>query len=164
MTEAGTTRIGRRSVLVAILALAAIVGWGIGALAGGVSRPQPTVQPSEPPPPTPAPTESPPPPPSPTPSLSTSAGPDLSAAPVLELKGSGNKTSTDFYVLVGWQIQWQTDADHIVIAVNGDRDLGDVVDVPGPASGIASPPASGTFHLEITAKGPWSIKVIQGTG
>lgn len=67
-------------------------------------------------------------------------------------------------MLVGWQIQWKTDGDRIAIAVTGDQDLGTVVDVPGPASGVTSPPVSGTFRLEITADGPWSITVIQGTG
>jgi len=80
------------------------------------------------------------------------------------LRGSGNKTSTDFDVLVGWQILWQTDGQQLAIVVKGSQDLGRVLDVPGPASGVTSPPVSGTFHLEITAKGPWSIKVIQGTG
>ena len=164
MRETGTTRIGRGPILVGVLAVAAIVGWGIGALAGGVSRPQATVAPSPKASPTASPASSPTATPIPTGSYSVSAGPNVSAAPVIELSGTGNKISADFDVLVGWQIQWQTDADHIVIAVRGDSDLGKVVDVPGPASGIASPPHSGKFHVEITAKGPWSIKVIQGTG
>ena len=73
-------------------------------------------------------------------------------------------TSADFEVRVGWQIAWQADGDHLAIAVKGSQDVGRVVDMDGPASGVTSPPVSGRFHLEITATGPWSLTVIQGTG
>jgi hypothetical protein len=96
--------------------------------------------------------------------ISSSAGPAVSAPPLLELEGTGDERSQTFDVLVGWQIQWQTEADHIVIAVTGDQDLGDVVDFPGPASGVVSPPLGGTYRLEITTDGPWSVTIIQGTG
>ena len=96
--------------------------------------------------------------------ISSSAGPDVSGTPVLDLHGTGDEQTKAFDVLIGWQIQWETEGDHIVIAVTGDQDLGDQVDFPGPASGVVSPPASGTFRLQITADGPWSVTVIQGTG
>ena len=88
----------------------------------------------------------------------------MSAPPVLRLTASGNKTSADFEVRVGWQIQWETTGDHLTISIAGSQDLGKVVDLPGPASGVTSPPVSGTFHLMVTASGPWSLTVIQGTG
>ena len=88
----------------------------------------------------------------------------MSGPPVLQLKGTGNKRSAPFDVLVGWQIQWSTEADHIVVVASGDKDLGKVVDEDGPASGVTSPPQGGTFRLNVTADGPWSITVIQGTG
>lgn len=162
------TRIGQRSILVALLVPAVIVGWIVGTLLGGASNP--TASPSPTPTPTPTPTTSVAPSLTASPSasatatISSSAGPAVSAASVLKLEGTGNQRSETFDVLVGWQIQWQTDGDHIVVAVTGDQDLGDVVDFPGPASGVVSPPAGGTFRLEITADGPWSVTVIQGTG
>ena len=162
------TRIGQRSILVALLVPAVIVGWIVGTLLGGASNPTASRSPT--PTPTPTPTTSVAPSltasqsASPTATISSSAGPAVSTAPVLKLEGTGNQRSETFDVLVGWQIQWQTDGDHIVVAVTGDQDLGDVVNFPGPASGVVSPPAGGAFRLEITADGPWSVTVIQGTG
>jgi hypothetical protein len=101
---------------------------------------------------------------SPTATISSSAGPAISAAPVLDLKGTGNKRSAQFDVLVGWQIQWETQADHIIVEATGEKPLGKVIDEDGPASGVTSPPQGGTFRLQVTADGPWSITVIQGTG
>jgi hypothetical protein len=160
------TRIGQRSILVALLIPAAIVGWIIGTLLGSQSNPgaSPSPSPIATPSATVATTAAPSPTPSPTATISSSAGPIASGKPVLELEGTGNERSETFDVLVGWQIQWQTEGDHIVIAVTGDQDLGDQVDFPGPASGVVSPPASGTFRLSITADGHWSVTVIQGTG
>jgi hypothetical protein len=164
------TRIGQRSILVALLVPAVIVGWIVGTLLGSASNPAASPSPSPTPTPTPTPTASvapsvaPSTSATPTSTISSSAGPAVSTAPVLKLEGTGNQRSETFDVLVGWQIQWQTDGDHIVVAVTGDQDLGDVVDFPGPASGVVSPPAGGAFRLEITADGPWSVTVIQGTG
>jgi hypothetical protein len=101
---------------------------------------------------------------SPTATISSSAGPAISAAPVLELKATGNKRSAQFDVLVGWQIQWETQSDHIVVELTRAKPLGKVIDEDGPASGVTSPPQGGTFRLQVTADGPWSITVIQGTG
>jgi hypothetical protein len=47
---------------------------------------------------------------------------------------------------------------------SGDKDLGKVVDEDGPASGVTSPPQGRHLPLKVTADGPWSITVIQGTG
>ena len=88
----------------------------------------------------------------------------MSAPPVLQLKGTGNKRSAQFDVLVGWQIQWSTEADHILVEATGAKPLGKVVDEDGPASGVTSPPVGGTYRLQVTTDGPWSITVIQGTG
>jgi hypothetical protein len=102
--------------------------------------------------------------PSPTSTISSSAGPAVSAEPVLQLRGTGKKRSAQFDVLVGWQIQWETQADHIVVEATGAKPLGKVIDEDGPASGVTSPPVGGTYRLQVTADGPWSITVIQGTG
>jgi hypothetical protein len=156
------TRIGRPSVLVTLLVPAAIVGLVIGTMLGSSQQnptPSASVTPS-----VETPTVAPSPSSSPTATISSSAGPDTSAGPVLELKGTGNKRSAQFDVLVGWQIQWETEADHIVVEATGEKPLGKVIDEDGPASGVTSPPEGGTYRLVITAKGRWSLTVIQGTG
>jgi hypothetical protein len=156
-------RIGRRPVLVALFVPAAIVGLIIGTLLGTSSNPTPPSRTSS----LVATVASPggtAPSANATATISTSAGPDTSAKPVLELKGTGSKRSAQFDVLVGWQIQWETEADHIVVEATGEKPLGKVVDEEGPASGVTSPPQGGTFRLQVTADGPWSITVIQGTG
>jgi hypothetical protein len=57
---------------------------------------------------------------------------------------------------------WQTDGERFEFAVRGDQDLGTIVDETGSASGVTSLAPEGTFHIEVTAQGPWSIKVVQG--
>jgi hypothetical protein len=163
LARGSTARIGAISVLAVGVAVAA--GWGIGAWAVGsiiakglpvtVANPVVTVTHRSSTSSTSA---------SPFSSITSSAGPDIAAAPLLELNGNGDKRSSEFDVLLGWQFQWQTEGKRIAIRVTGDQDLGTVVDVPGPASGAASPPVAGIYQLEITADGPWSITVIQGTG
>ena len=152
-----------RPIVAIALAVAAVVGFALGAWIGTATKPAggSTAAAS---PPSPVATLRPTPPMSPTPSLAPTDPPAVLGAPVLELEGTGNQRSPTFDVLVGWQIQWQTDGDHIAIAVTGDQDLGDQVDYPGPAKGVVSPSAGGTFRLEITADGAWSVTVIQGTG
>ena len=83
---------------------------------------------------------------------------------ILDVSGSGDKVSSTFEVRPGWQVIWQSDGAHFAFAVRGDQDLGTVVDQSGPSSGAVAPPGSGSFHIEVTAKGPWSIKVLQGQG
>jgi len=156
-------RIGQRPVLVAILGAAAVVGFGIGTWIGSQSTGS---APGGPAASAALPT------PSPTP---TSAGPTASpsrpasAAPrpqeiILQISGTEHDVSAPFEVVSGWQIQWQTDGASLAIAVTGDQNLGIVVDEPGPASGVTSLAPAGTFRLDIAARGPWSITVIQGGG
>ena len=150
------TRIGR-PVLVAVLAVAAVIGAGIGLLLASIA------------PPASAPIAS------PAPVVSASISPpSASSIPtavpshvptggvVLELNGTGNLTSDAFAVEPGWQIVWQTEGTQFSYAVHGAQDLGTVVDVKEPASGANAFAPAGTFRIEIAAAGPWSIKVLQG--
>jgi hypothetical protein len=149
-----STRIGRRSVLVAILALAAVVGAGIGLLLASIAPPAaapissvaPVVSASIPS------------------SIPTTLSSPI-AAPggvVLELNGTGNMTSDAFAVEPGWQVVWQTEGTQFSYAVHGAQDLGTVVVVKEPSSGANAFAPAGTFRIEIAAAGPWSIKVVQG--
>ena len=143
------------------LAVAAVVGWVIGSSLGTVAGGAPA--PSSVPPSasaTLAPSLSTSPTPSASPSSPASLAPPLGT--ILELSGTGDKQSESFIVVSGWQIVWQTEGGGFEIAVRGDQDLGRIVNQAGPASGATSLPSAGTFHLEVTAKGPWSLKVLQG--
>jgi hypothetical protein len=157
--EGSPARIGRWPAL-ALLGLAAVVGVGFGTWLGSQG-------------------DSPPPGPSGSPSTTVSAAPtppaSFTALPtatgvleprpletVLELSGTGDQVSDPFDVTPGWQVSWQTAGERFALAITGDQDLGTVVDLPGPASGVTAPVSGGRFRLEITAEGPWSITVVQG--
>jgi hypothetical protein len=143
------------------LAAAVVIGWAIGSWLGNVAPNSGSATAATPSPSSAQPS-------SPTASPAVSASPSSSASPtpplgtILELGGTGDKQSESFIVVSGWQIVWQTDGGGFAIAVRGDQDLGTIVNQDGPASGATSLPSAGTFHLEVTAKGPWSLKVLQG--
>ena len=81
---------------------------------------------------------------------------------VTEFSGDSDLTSEPFQVREGWAIQWESKGDHFAFAIRGDRDFGTIIDVDEPGSGVTSPTGAGTFHLEVTSSGPWSIKIAQG--
>ena len=91
-------------------------------------------------------------------------GPNGTTAPgvIAQFDGDGDKTSDAFRVDEGWQILWETTGETFEFAIAGDTDFGTVIQQAGPGSGITSPVGAGTFRLEITAKGPWSIQIVQG--
>jgi hypothetical protein len=159
-------RIGQGPVLVAILVVAAVVGFGIGVWIGNrsLAASPPSSAPAVAPSPTSTAT------PSPSPSVAPSEGPTAVASAarpreiILQISGTEHDVSEPFEVISGWQIQWQTDGASIAIAVTGDQNLGVVVNESGPASGVISLAPAGTFRLDIAARGPWSITVVQGGG
>jgi hypothetical protein len=158
--------IGRRSVLVAVLVVAAIVGWGIGSFVGNVSSEAPIGTPSGTALSTPSASASPWPSPS-SPATAIASSPELESEPlppatILDMSGTGDKVSNSFEVRSGWQVIWQTDGEQFAFAVRGDENLGTIVDQTGVSSGAISVAPAGNFHIEVTAKGPWSIKVLQG--
>jgi hypothetical protein len=147
----------------------AVIGFGIGTWIGSQtprsapSQPAAEASPSSSASPTARPVAS----PSAVPPSSLS--PTASAAPrpqeiILRISGTEHDVSEPFDVVSGWQIQWQTDGASLAIAVTGDQNLGIVVDEAGPASGVTSLAPAGTFRLDIAARGPWSITVVQGGG
>lgn len=148
------------------LAVAALLGVGIGTWLGRLETDAPQASTS----PSPVASVTPGSSPTSSPSSTLSASTTLEASQppppetILELSGSADKVSPDFDVLRGWQIVWQTDGERFAFAVRGDQDLGTIVDQTGSSSGITSLAPAGTFHIEVTATGPWSIKVVQGQG
>jgi hypothetical protein len=148
-----------------VLAVAAILGVGIGTWLGRLetNAPQASNVPS------PAATASPGLSPSPSNSTLPSAlASDTSQQPtpetILELSGITDEVSADFEVVRGWQIVWQTDGEHFAFAVRGDHNIGTIVDRRESGSGQTSIAPAGTFHIEVTATGSWSLKVVQGQG
>ena len=152
-----------RAAAAVILVIAAVVGFGVGTWFGQATKASAEATSSQ----TSA-VVSTSPSVSPIPSPSTPPRPSHSASTVsnrvilVDQKGSGDFTSADFVARRGWQIQWQTDADTFDLQVHGQPDVGRISDHPGPVSGVVSPPQAGTFHIEIKADGPWSVKVLQG--
>ena len=159
------TRAGQQPALAVILAIAGIVGFGIGTWLGNVTKPAtasavapaPTAlvapSPSATASPTATPIESPAP---------TDAPPPQPQEVILTMQGDSHDVSDSFEVKPGWQIQWQIDGSSIAIAITGDQNLGVPIDQTGPASGVTGIAQGGTFRLEIAANGPWSITVIDG--
>ena len=163
------TRAGQQPALAVILAIAGLIGFGIGTWLGNVTKPAtaaaveptPTVlvtlapspsasltaAPTATPTATPAPTEAPPPQPQQV---------------ILTMQGDSHDVSDSFEVKPGWQIQWQIEGSSIAIAGTGDQNLGILVDQEGPASGVTGIAQGGVFRLEIAANGPWTITVIDG--
>jgi hypothetical protein len=81
---------------------------------------------------------------------------------VVEFSGSGDQVTDSFHVRQGWRIRWQSTGDRFALSILGERDLGKVIDNNEPASGVTSPAGAGTFHFEIDADGPWSVRIEQG--
>jgi hypothetical protein len=81
---------------------------------------------------------------------------------LVDLSGTGDTKSAEFFARRGWQIQWETEAERFRLAIHGEPDIGAAIDQEGPGSGVTSPVPSGTFWLEINADGPWSVRVDQG--
>lgn len=81
---------------------------------------------------------------------------------VTEFAGEGDQITSSFRVRQGWQIRWESSGARFALTIRGDRNFGTVVNEDEPASGVTSPPAPGTFHLEVSAEGPWTITVLQG--
>ena len=85
-----------------------------------------------------------------------------SGSTVAEFAGPGAMQTEPFSVREGWQIHWDSQSDSFELAIGGDQDLGTVVDVEESARGVTTPVVGGTFYLEVSAEGDWSITVIQG--
>ena len=81
---------------------------------------------------------------------------------IVELSGSGDQTTASFAARSGWQIQWTQSSDHFAISIQGDHNLGKVLDVTDTSLGVTTAPVGGTFHLEIDANGPWTARILQG--
>jgi hypothetical protein len=141
-----------------MLVVAALVGWGFGSWLGNLGGP--SASPAEIPSTVPRMTAS--------PSASPTLGPapsseaSLPSGTLVDLSGSGDVVTPSFDALAGWQIVWQTEGGGFALAVRGDQDLGTIVNQPETASGATSISSHGTFYIEVTAKGKWSMKVLQG--
>ena len=83
-------------------------------------------------------------------------------ATVAEFSGDGDGATAGFRVREGWRIEWSTTGTSFAMTIGGDLNMGTVIRVQGPEDGVTAPPSQGTFHLEIDAEGPWTIRILQG--
>jgi hypothetical protein len=83
-------------------------------------------------------------------------------AQVSEFNGNGDQATTSFVVRGQWQIHWENTGNHFSFAVEGDRDLGTIIDQDGPGSGVTAVVANGEYHLVISAAGDWKVRITQG--
>lgn len=81
---------------------------------------------------------------------------------VVEFRGEGDQTTDSFQVRGQWQIHWENSGETFAFAIRGDQDLGTIVEQEEPGNGVTSVVAAGNFHLEITAEGPWEVRIVQG--
>lgn len=81
---------------------------------------------------------------------------------ISSFSGDGDQTTSSFTVRGQWQIHWENEGNSFTFAIDGDEDLGTIIDQEEPGSGVTNVVAAGTFHLVVTADGPWSIRITQG--
>lgn len=81
---------------------------------------------------------------------------------VADFGGEGSQSTPTFEVREGWAIEWESTGDRFAFAIRGDRDFGTVIDIDEPGNGVTSPTSGGSFYLEVTAQGAWSIVIKQG--
>jgi hypothetical protein len=81
---------------------------------------------------------------------------------VATFSGDSNQTTSSFTVREGWDINWESTGTAFAFAIKGDRDFGTVINLTEPGSGITSPTGAGSYYLEVTATGPWTIEITQG--
>lgn len=81
---------------------------------------------------------------------------------VATFSGEGDQTTSAFRVREGWRIRWESTGETFAMSIDGDQNMGTVVSVDVPQTGLTAPPSKGTFQLEIRATGPWTATVLQG--
>jgi len=81
---------------------------------------------------------------------------------VASFSGATDQTTGSFQVREGWAIHWDSTGQKFAFAIRGDRDFGTVINITEPGSGVTSPTGAGSFHLEVTAQGSWTISITQG--
>jgi hypothetical protein len=149
-----------------VLAVAAILGVGIGTWLGRLEADTPHASPSIAPAPLASASHALSATASPIVAQSLPASPTLQSGPspavLLRMGGESDATGGEFEVRPGWQITWRTDGQSFAFSVTGDQDMQNIVEKRGPASGITSLAPGGTFKIEVKAVGPWSIVVADG--
>ncbi|MCI0582590.1 MAG: hypothetical protein L0227_06790 [Chloroflexi bacterium] len=83
-------------------------------------------------------------------------------ATVAEFSGNASQTTASFTVRGSWQIRWNSTGGGFAMAIVGDRNFGTIINETEAAEGVSTPTTGGTFHLEITAGGPWTVTILQG--
>jgi hypothetical protein len=82
---------------------------------------------------------------------------------VASYSGDADFTTDTFQVREGWSIHWATEGPHFEFAMTGDSDIGTLINEDEATNGITSPVPFGTYRLEISADGPWTVEIRQGS-
>jgi hypothetical protein len=80
---------------------------------------------------------------------------------VAEFSGDGNQTTADFTVGEDWEIRWHNEGNQFEMILVGPTSSRALMARSEPGSGTTVPRGSGTFHLEITAEGAWTVTIVQ---
>jgi hypothetical protein len=81
---------------------------------------------------------------------------------IAQFSGDGDQTTNSFTVRGQWQVHWENQGDRFRFAIAGDQELGTIIDQSEPGSGVTNVVAAGTFHLQVSADGPWTVRITQG--
>ena len=81
---------------------------------------------------------------------------------IASFSGSGDQATASFTARAGWKIDWSTSGGGFSLEIVADRSFGTVIDEEEPGEGLSTVTSGGTFHLEISAGGPWTVTIIQG--
>ena len=152
-----------------VLAVAGVVGFGLGTWLGNATRTSPVAATVATPSisseaSSPSTTPSPAPTADPTESAAPSQAPSGTPEVIFSIRGTKHEVTDSFEAKPGWQIQWQTEGESIAVAVSGKPNLGVVINQKGPSSGVAGIAEGGRYALNIVAIGPWKITVVDGEG
>jgi hypothetical protein len=74
------------------------------------------------------------------------------------LSGSADLTTDPFTAQGVWQLDWETSGETFALTIDGEPDIGQVIDQTGAGKGTISPIPAGTFRIQVRAVGPWTIR------
>ncbi len=81
---------------------------------------------------------------------------------IVEYAGDGQKLTPPFSISGPWEVHWQSDGNQFQIFLSDS--LGNfiqlLVDQQGGGSGVSPIPQAGTYTLNISADGPWSLAIV----
>ena len=80
---------------------------------------------------------------------------------IAEFRGSGETTTKEFEVKLGWELRWEVEGDHLGVTLvdKSGRPVDELVNQDGTGGGSDYPRQTGTYSLHMTGQGDWLIRV-----